>query len=233
MSAADRMTPLLLARQMLIDAYTCLFETGEQTDWQAWGEAGGHDRVATRHAVEDLRGRNLARPVGGGRLTVTTVGVERVERQGLADADLVAGQFALRRKILRALEERRGGGEEGLPADQIADALSESVARVMPSLWVLRDRFLLQAEIQTALQAEAAAPPTFRISETGRRALQAARQAWPLSADLEGQSGKSHGGPSAQHAAAPTGAVEDASEGEVEGESTVGPAEGHESRGRE
>jgi len=38
MSAADRMTPQFLARQMLIDAYTRLFETGEQTDWQAWGD---------------------------------------------------------------------------------------------------------------------------------------------------------------------------------------------------
>jgi hypothetical protein len=186
MSAADRMTPLHLARQMLIDAYTHLFETGEPTDWQAWVEAGGHDRIETRRAVEDLRGRNLARPVGGGRLMVTTVGVERVERYGWADAALVAGQFALRRQILRVLEERRGGGEEGLPVEQIADAVSEPVARVMPSLWVLRDRFLLQAEIQSGLQAEAADPPTFRIWETGRRALQAARQAWPLSAEGEG-----------------------------------------------
>src|ERR1051326_3624425 len=152
MSAADRITPQLLARQMLIDAYTRLVETGEQTDWQAWGEAGGHDRVETRRAVEDLRGRNLARPVGGGRLTVTTVGVERVERQVLADAVLVAGQFALRRQILRALEERRGGGEEGLPADQIAEAVREPVARVMPALLVLRDLFLLQAEIASGLQ---------------------------------------------------------------------------------
>jgi hypothetical protein len=223
------MTPQFLARQILIDAYTRLFETGEQTDWQAWGAAGGHDRVEARHAVEDLRGRNLARPVGGGRLMVTTVGVERVERQGLADAALIAGQFALRRKILRALEERRGGGEEGLPADQIAEALGEPVARLMPSLLVLRDRFLLQAEIQTEHQAEAAAPPTFRISETGRRALQAARQSWPLSADLEGLGGKSHGGQSArQHAAAPAGEVEGAGEpeGDVEGESPVGAPEG-------
>jgi hypothetical protein len=138
----------------------------------------------------DLSGRNLAQPAAGGCLAVTTVGVERVERYGLADAALIAGQFEMRRQILRALEERRGGGEEGLPMEQIADAVSEPVERVTPSLQVLRDRFLLRAEIPSKIRAEiearseAGAVPSYHISETGRRALPASRQLWPLSPEV-------------------------------------------------
>jgi hypothetical protein len=225
---------------MLVAAYTRLVTQGELLDREGWareeGISGGSDRALVASAVTDLSGRNLAHPAGGGRLAVTTVGVERIERQGLADADLIARQFALRRKILGLLEARRVAGEEGLPVDQIAAVIGESVERVTPSLLVLRDRFLLQVEIPSAVrreaegaEGEAGVAPRYRISETGRRALPASRQAWPLSADLEGTGGKSHGGQSAQQpASAPAGEVEGAGapEGDVEGEPPVGAPEG-------
>jgi hypothetical protein len=186
-------TLLPLAQEMLTAAYTRLFTEGEIMEREAWAEASGHGRAVVGNAVEDLRGRNLVNPAGG-RVRMTTLGVERVERHGLADADLVAliaRQFTLRRKILQALEDRRADTEVagGLSADQIATAVGEARERVTPSLLVLRDRFLLQAEVPSGAreaQAEAGDPLTFRISQTGRRALQAAQPGWPLAAGSEG-----------------------------------------------
>jgi hypothetical protein len=128
---------------------------------------------------------------------VTTVGVELIERGVLADAALVASQFEIRRRILRALEDRRAEVEKGasgasgasgatgvtaaktgLTIDQIAAEIGELIARVAPALSVLKDRFLLQNAADDSR--------TVRISQAGRSALPAVRQAWPLSPDLEG-----------------------------------------------
>jgi hypothetical protein len=176
-----------LAKTMLIVAYVRQFAGDEPLEWRAWAEEGGHDRGEASRAQEDLRCRNLATPAGGGRLRVTTTGVELIERGALVDADLVGSQYDLRRRILRALEDRRaaetaGGGasepSRGLRAEQIAQAVEELVERVTPSLLVLRDRFLLQVVGDD--------PLSVRISQAGRSALPAVRQAWPLSPDLEG-----------------------------------------------
>jgi hypothetical protein len=186
-------TLLPLAQEMLTAAYTHLFTEGKIMEREAWAAASGHGRAVVGNAVEDLRGRNLVNPAGG-RVRMTTLGVERVERHAQTDADLaalIALQFALRRRILQALEDRRADAEAagGLSADQIATVVGEARERVTPSLLVLRDRFLLQAEVPSGapeVQTEAGAPLTFRISQTGRRALQAAQPGWPLAAGSEG-----------------------------------------------
>jgi hypothetical protein len=185
------MTLLPLAEKMLVAAYAGQFETGEPTDWQAWGEAAGEGHLTASRALGDLWGRDLVSPAGG-RLRVTTRGAERIERGGFTDPDLlglIGRQFALRRAILRALEAWRTedvadaeaavgvSSVSGLRLEQIAAALGEPAARVAPALAVLREQFLIQAGEDRA---------TLRISQPGRRALQAVRQAWPLSQALEG-----------------------------------------------
>jgi hypothetical protein len=179
------MAILPLAKTMLLAAYTRQFAGSEPRAWQEWAEACGYDRAEAKRAQEDLRSRNLVSPAGGGRLWVTTVGAELVERGVLADPGLVGSQFVIRRRILRALEERRAEVEKGAPGaaagltiDQIAARVGEVVAHVVPALSVLKDRFLLQKDADDS--------QTLRISQAGRSALPAVRQAWPLSTDLEG-----------------------------------------------
>jgi hypothetical protein len=166
---------------MLVAAYARQFGNGDHLDWMAWAQEVGCDRDTAGRVLDGLQDRYLVAAVGG-RLQVSASGAELVERGFPADPELAAlieRQFALRRKILGALNDLllQQGTLGVLRAARIAGTVGETTDKgskmVLVSLFVLRDYFL----ITTGDDDRGA----FRIAADGRDALSAAQQRWPLS----------------------------------------------------
>jgi hypothetical protein len=172
-----------LAREMLVAAYVRQFDGGDRLDWRVWAEQASRDRETTGRALDGLQDLYLVAALGG-RIDVSTSGAEVVERSRPVDpavADLVGRQFALRRKILDALNELllREGTMGAMAPDRIASAVGAADGEcVQPALRVLCDYCLVTSgEVGRRLDS-----PAYRIGAGGRDALAAERVLWPLSA---------------------------------------------------
>jgi len=174
----------MLARQMLAAAYAeqLMDASGggyAELNVKAWADGAGHGIEEADQALAELRERGLLRSTSlsfAPDVRLETVGVEAVERGGMADPALIARQFDLRRDILRVLGEEgtANPGGEAVPVPSIVSAVGDVRPAVLFALQVLKDAGLIEHGDRGARTA--------RISPYGRDALARGQRAWPLSA---------------------------------------------------
>jgi len=104
--------------------------------------------------------------------------VELVERDALADEDLLARQFDLRQVVLKVLDQDRVAhpGHGTMKAQMIVGLVGELGGMVRFGLRVLKGAGLIEEGTGDGPTS------TYRISAQGRDALAQRPVAWPLSA---------------------------------------------------
>jgi hypothetical protein len=183
--------PLALrARHMLVAAYAwqSAERSGNEGDtfaWKVWAAKAGHDPDEARGALQDLIALGLVRLKDFEELTLETAGVELVERDALADEDLLARQFDLRQAILKVLDQDRVAhpGHGSVKLQMIVNLVGELGGMVRFGLRVMKGAGLIEEG------AEGVSTSAYRISVLGRDALARRPLAWPLSAHREESQG--------------------------------------------
>jgi hypothetical protein len=179
-----------VARQMLVAAYVWQSagrsnsKEGAAFAWKAWAAAAGHDPGVARRALQDLIALDLVRLEHFEGLTLEDAGVGVVERDALADEDLLARQLDLRQAVLKVLEQDRAAhqGHGSVKTQMIVGLVGERGGMVRFGLRVLRGAGLIEEGTGGAGGASTSNYPTYRISARGRDALARRPVAWPLSA---------------------------------------------------
>jgi hypothetical protein len=171
-----------MACQMLVAAYAWQSaerrgNEGDPFAWKAWAEKAGNEATAARRALQDLVALGLVGLTDFEGLTLEDAGVEVVERDALADEDLLARQFDLRQVVLKVLNQDwiAHPGHGSVKAQMIVGLVGERGGMVRFGLRVLKGAGLIEEGTGGGSSS------TYRISARGRDALARRPTAWPLS----------------------------------------------------